>query len=33
MWIKRNDHASRSECADFFLEKMSKKGGFGNIQV
>ena len=27
MWSKRNDHASKSECADFF-KYMSNKGSF-----
>ena len=27
MWIKRNDHAPKSECADF-LSRRPKKGSF-----
>ena len=28
MWIKKNDHAPKSECADFFFKYMPKKGIF-----
>ena len=32
MWIKKNDHAPRSECADFF-QCMSKKGIFERKKI
>jgi hypothetical protein len=33
MWTKRNDHASKNECADFFLYVCSKRTIFNKSQV